>query len=77
VTGTIPRRGTGQYRDYTGLKTTLDSLVDQAKHELNVRLPGDQPPPVSHFENTSPPGMSRPPGRTLLTPVPMAFPATT
>jgi len=30
VTGTIPRRGTGQYRDDTGLNTTLDSLVDQA-----------------------------------------------
>lgn len=41
MTGTIPRHGTAQYRDYTGLNATLDSLVDQAKQELNVRLPGD------------------------------------
>jgi len=52
VTGTVPQHGTAQYQDYTALNTTLDSLVEQAKQELHVRLLGDALPPVSHLEET-------------------------
>jgi hypothetical protein len=52
ATGTIPQHGGTQYNDYTGLNTSLDSLVDAAKQTLHVRLLGDPLPPVSHLENT-------------------------
>jgi uncharacterized protein DUF5995 len=52
ATGTVPQHGTAQYRDYTSVNTTLDSLIQQAKQELHVRLLGDPLPPVSHIENT-------------------------
>lgn len=51
ATGTAPQHGTVQYTDYTSLDLTLDGLVDQAKQTLDVRLPGDPLPPVSHLED--------------------------
>ena len=52
ATGTAPQHGGTNYNDYTALNTTLDSLIDSAKQTLNVRLPGDALPPVSHLEDT-------------------------
>ncbi|HEX6546030.1 MAG TPA: DUF5995 family protein, partial [Bryobacteraceae bacterium] len=49
---TAPQHGTSQYRDYTSLNTTLDSLINMAKQALNVRLPGDPLPCVSQLEDT-------------------------
>jgi len=49
---TVPQHGTPQYTDYSGLNSTLDSLIQTAKTELGVRLLGDPLPPVSHLENT-------------------------
>ena len=48
---TIPQHGTAQYNDYTSINTTLDTLIDTAKQELNVRLLGDPLPAVSHLED--------------------------
>ena len=47
-----PQHGTTQYTDYTALNTSLDSLIESAKHELNVRLLGDALPAVSTLEDT-------------------------
>ena len=47
-----PRHGSAQYNDYTALNATLDSLIEAAKGVLNVRLPGDALPPVSHLNDT-------------------------
>lgn len=52
VTNTFPQHGDAHYNDYTALNTTLDSLIESAKHTLLVRLPGDPLPPVSHIEDT-------------------------
>ena len=52
ATGTVPQHGSIQYNDYTGLNTSLDSLINAAKQTLHVRLLGDPLPPVSHLENT-------------------------
>lgn len=52
VTGTEPRHDSPQYADYTGVNSTLDSMVELAKQTLMVRLLGDALPPVSHLENT-------------------------
>jgi hypothetical protein len=52
VTGTVPNRGTAQYADYTNLNVTLDSLVEEAKRTLQVRLLGDPLPAVSQLEDT-------------------------
>jgi hypothetical protein len=46
-----PQHGTPQYNDYTSVNSTLDALIDQAKQELNVRLPGSPLPTVSHLED--------------------------
>jgi hypothetical protein len=51
VTNTVPQHGTAQYNDFTALNSTLDSLIDQAKQTLNVRLPGDPLPALSHLED--------------------------
>jgi hypothetical protein len=51
ATNTVPRHGTPEYNDYTALDTTLDGLIDTAKKQLSVRLPGDPLPPVSHLED--------------------------
>jgi|SRR5579863_3024533 len=48
---TVPRHGTPEYNDYTALNTTLDGLINAAKKQLNVRLPGDPLPAVSHLED--------------------------
>jgi hypothetical protein len=48
---TVPQHGTSQYNDYTSLNPTLDGLIDQAKRTLDVRLPGDPLPAVSHLED--------------------------
>jgi len=52
ITNTAPDHDGPHYRDYTALNATLDSLVESAKAALNVRLPGDALPPVSHLEET-------------------------
>lgn len=51
ATGTLPEHGTPQYNDYTSVNPALDALVDEAKQKLNVRLPGDPLPVVSHLED--------------------------
>ena len=52
ATNTIPQHGGAQYNDYTAINSTLDGLIESAKHELNVRLLGDALPPVSRLEDT-------------------------
>lgn len=47
-----PAHGTAQYSDYTAVNATLDGLIGTAKTTLNVRLPGDALPPVTHLEDT-------------------------
>jgi len=47
-----PQHGTPQYTDYTTLNATLDSLIDEAKQTLNVRLLGEVLPPVNVIEDT-------------------------
>ena len=39
--GSAPLHGSAEYRDYTAVNSTLDSLIDTAKKELMVRLLGD------------------------------------
>jgi hypothetical protein len=53
ATSTTPQHGGTHYADYTDLNSTLDGLVAVAKTTLNVRLPGDALPSVSHWEDTS------------------------
>lgn len=48
----VPQHGTAQYTSYTALNSTLDSLIDAAKKELNFRLLGDALPDVSHLNAT-------------------------
>jgi hypothetical protein len=52
VTATTPDHGGTHYTDYTALNSTLYSLIENAKQELNVRLPGDALPPLTHLEDT-------------------------
>jgi hypothetical protein len=52
ATGTVPNRGTAHYADYTNLNATLDSLIEEAKRTLQVRLLGDPLPKVSQLEDT-------------------------
>lgn len=52
VTNTVPDSGGRNYRDYTALNSTLDTLITTAKTNLRVSLPGDQLPPISHLEDT-------------------------
>src|SRR5581483_135777 len=49
--GTVPQHGTTQYQDYTSVNPILDGLIDEAKQTLQVRLPGDPLPAVSHLED--------------------------
>lgn len=51
TTNTAPEHGGPQYSDFTALNSTLDALITAAKTTLNVRLPGDALPPVSHLED--------------------------
>ena len=48
---TVPLHGTVQYNDYTSINPVLDSLTDEAKQTLGVRLAGDALPAVSHLED--------------------------
>jgi len=50
--GTSPDRGGALYQDYSDVNSTLDSLIELAKSELMVRLPGDALPAVNHVEDT-------------------------
>lgn len=52
ATGIRPEHSTAQYGDFTAINVTLDSLIDTARRELQVRLLGDALPPVSHLEDT-------------------------
>jgi len=52
ASGTTPDRGGTHYSDYTALNSTLDNLIESAKHTLNVRLPGGALPAISHLEDT-------------------------
>jgi hypothetical protein len=52
VTGTAPDSGGVNFTDYTALNSTLDGLIESAKLTLNVRLPGEALPPVTHLEDT-------------------------
>ena len=52
ATETQPSHDSPQYADYTAVNSTLDSLIELAKHTLMVRLLGDALPPVSHLEDT-------------------------
>ena len=49
--GSAPLHGSAEYRDYTAVNSTLDSLIDTAKKELMVRLLGDPLPSVSLLED--------------------------
>jgi Family of unknown function (DUF5995) len=46
-----PQHDTTQYDDYTSLNSTLDSLINEAKQTLNVRLLGAALPDVAQLEN--------------------------
>ncbi len=47
-----PEHGSAQYNDFTALNTTLDSLIEEAKQVLNMRLLGDALPAASNLEDT-------------------------
>jgi len=51
ATNTVPQHGTPQYADYTAVNPILDGIIEPAKKNLNVRLPGDPLPGVSHVED--------------------------
>lgn len=51
ATGTVPLHGTPQYSDFTAVNTTLDALINAARQSLDVRLPGDCLPDVTHLED--------------------------
>ena len=51
-TGVGPDGTTTHYQDYTAVNSTLDSLVENAKKTLHVRLLGDALPAVSSLEDT-------------------------
>jgi hypothetical protein len=53
ATGIAPEHGTAHYNDYTALNSTLDAIIDTAKQQLNVRLPGDSLPDLTRLENLS------------------------
>ena len=52
ATGIAPQHASSQYKDYTALNTTLDSLIEAAKQTLHVRLLGAALPAASHLEDT-------------------------
>jgi len=51
ATGVAPAHGTTHYNDYTALNATLDAIIDAAKQQLNVRLPGDSLPDLTRVED--------------------------
>ncbi len=50
--GLAPSHALPQYADYSQVNSTLDALVETAKREFALRLPGDALPAVSHLEET-------------------------
>ena len=52
ATGTTPDFGGPRYDDYTAVNATLETLIETAKHTLNVRLLGDALPPFARLEDT-------------------------
>ena len=52
ITNTTPDSRGAHFSDYTSLNSTLGSLIESAKLTLNVRLPGEALPPISHLEDT-------------------------
>jgi hypothetical protein len=46
----VPAHATAEYRAYTALNETLDTLINQAKLELMVNLPGDSLPHAAQLE---------------------------
>ncbi len=52
VTSHVPSRTSVQHQDYVALNATLDSLVEEAKRTLNVRLLGERLPAASHVDDT-------------------------
>jgi Family of unknown function (DUF5995) len=50
-TAAIPSHDAPEYQDYSSLNTTLDGIIESAKHTLHVRLLGDALPPASHLED--------------------------
>lgn len=48
--GIAVKHGTSEYRAYTDLNQTLDSLIEQAKRDLMVSLPGDALPGADQVE---------------------------
>jgi hypothetical protein len=48
----VPDEGSVQHDDFTALNATLDSLIETAKAQLDVRLLGDAVPPLGVVENT-------------------------
>lgn len=51
ATSTVPEHASTQYNDYTSINQVLDGLIEQAKQNLEVRLPGDQLPDLVHLED--------------------------
>jgi Family of unknown function (DUF5995) len=49
--GIAPQHGTAQYNDYTAVNSTLDTIINAARQELNVRLAGDALPEVNRLED--------------------------
>jgi hypothetical protein len=47
-----PGHDSRQYADFTALDATLDGLIETAKSQLQVRLLGDDVPPLSLLEDT-------------------------
>jgi len=50
--GGEPSHGSAHYADYVALNPTLDALIETAKRELLVRLPGIPLPAATHIEDT-------------------------
>ncbi len=52
ATARAPQHASTQYADYTSLNPTLDSLIEEAKHTLNVGMLGEAVPAGSLLEDT-------------------------
>ncbi|HEY4357130.1 MAG TPA: DUF5995 family protein [Acidobacteriaceae bacterium] len=52
ASGCAPEYGDTNYGDYTKVNTTLNSLIDSTKQELNVRLLGEVLPAANKLEDT-------------------------
>jgi hypothetical protein len=52
ATATSPEDRGAQYRDYTSVNATLDTLIESAKQTLRIRLLGDALPTVAHLDET-------------------------